>query len=79
MALFDASHSRWHSARRPPVDDAYTAWFNANSRCGQALRAWRDAAPETRPEAYRAYLAELALEEAAAAELERLQSTPMAA
>ena len=79
MALLDASHSRWLPSRRLPVDDAYTAWFNANSRCGQALRAWRDAARETRREAYRAYVAELALEEAAAAELERLQPAPLAA
>ena len=79
MALFDASHSRWLSARRPPVDDAYTAWFNANSRCGRALKAWHDAVPSARPDAYRAYQAELALEEAAAAELERLQPAPLAA
>ena len=70
MALFDISNSRWRSSRRPPVDDAYTAWFNANSRCGQALKSWQDAAPEARLDAYRAYRAELALEEAAAAELE---------
>ncbi len=53
-----------------PVDDAYTAWFSANRRCGEALQAWLDAGPEARPHAYRAYLAELALEEAAAADLE---------
>ena len=53
-----------------PVDDAYTAWFNANCRCGDALQAWLDAGPEARPHAYRVYLAELELEEAAAAELE---------
>jgi hypothetical protein len=53
-----------------PVDDAYTEWFNANCRCGEALQAWLDAGPEARPHAYRAYLAELELEEAAAAELE---------
>jgi hypothetical protein len=57
--------------RQPlPVDDAYTAWLNANSRCGEALQAWLDATPAARPSAYRAYLAELELEEAAAAELE---------
>ncbi len=53
-----------------PVDDAYTAWFNANLRCGEALQAWLDAGPEARPPAYRAYLAELEREEAAAAVLE---------
>jgi len=54
-----------------PVDDAYAAWFGAHSRCTQALRAWTTAAPGTRATAYRAYLAELELEEKAAAELER--------
>ena len=63
---------RWLPWRRPPVDDAYTAWFNAHSRCSQALRAWRSAAPGVRAAAYRTYLAELELEELAAAELARL-------
>ena len=79
MALLNTSHTRWLDSRRLPVDDAYTAWFNANSRCGQALRAWREAAPAARPDAYLTYLAELGLEEAAAAELERLQAAPLAA
>ena len=61
---------RWPRSRPLPVDDAYTAWFNANSRSGEALRAWLEAAPAARPAAYRAYLAELELEESAAAELE---------
>jgi hypothetical protein len=63
----------WHRWRRRPVDDAYTAWFGAHSRCTQALRAWSTAAPETRAAAYRAYLAELELEEQAAAALERFR------
>lgn len=67
MALIRTYQTRWLDSRLLPVDDAYTAWFNANSRCGQALRAWREAAPEARPDAYRAYLAELELEEAAGA------------
>jgi hypothetical protein len=70
MTLHDASHRWWHKSQRLPVDDVYTAWFNANSRCGEALRAWREAAPPARPHAYRAYQAELELEAAAAAELE---------
>jgi hypothetical protein len=69
---------RWFSSRRLPVDDAYTAWFNANSRSGMALSAWREAAPAARPDAYRAYLAELELEEAAAAELELHAVAPAA-
>jgi hypothetical protein len=64
----------WLRTRRPPVDDAYTAWFNAHSRCTQALRVWYAARGAARAAAYRAYLWELALEEAAAAELERLNA-----
>jgi hypothetical protein len=68
-----ASHA---SHTRRPEDDVYTAWFNANSRCGEALRAWREAKPAARPAAYRAYQLELELE--AAAELE-LHAAPVAA
>ena len=60
----------WSNSQRLPVDDAYSAWFNANSRSGEALRAWLEAAPAARSDAYTAYLAELEREEAAAAELE---------
>jgi hypothetical protein len=70
MTVHNAVCSRWLKSQRLPVDDAYTAWFNANSRCGEALQAWLDAGPAARPRAYRTYLAELELEEAAAAELE---------
>jgi hypothetical protein len=62
----------WSQCRRRPVDDAYTLWFNAHSRCTHALRAWNKAAPAARAAAYGAYLAELALEDVAAGELERL-------
>lgn len=62
----------WTRPRRPPADDAYTAWFNAHSRCTHALRVWRAAPRATRAAAHRAYLAELENEEAAALELERL-------
>jgi anti-sigma factor RsiW len=69
----------WRLAwRRPPVDDAYTEWLGAHSRCAAALAAWRSAEPSARADAYRAYLAELEQEELAAAELERLQP-PVAA
>jgi hypothetical protein len=70
MTFRAALRGRWLKARRLPVDDAYTAWFNAHSRSGEALQAWLEAAPAARPDAYRAYQAELELEEAAAAELE---------
>ena len=69
---------RWFPSRRLPVDAAYTAWLNANSRSGEALRAWLKAAPAARPDAYRAYLAELELEEAAAAELQSHAMAPAA-
>jgi hypothetical protein len=71
MTAHDAARTWWLRSRRRPVDDAYTAWFGAHSRCTQALRAWSTAAPATRAAAYRAYLAELELEEEAASELER--------
>jgi xanthine dehydrogenase iron-sulfur cluster and FAD-binding subunit A len=64
--------------RSAPLDDVYAAWLNANRRCGEALRAWREAAPAARADAYRAYQAELEQEAAAAAELET-HATPLAA
>jgi hypothetical protein len=70
MTRYDVLRGWRLKSQRLPVDDAYTTWFNANRRCGEALRAWLEAAPEARPDAYRAYLAELELEETAAAELE---------
>jgi hypothetical protein len=62
----------WVGERRPPVDDAYAAWFNAQSRCTQALRAWSGAARADRARTYRRYVVELALEEAAARRLAEL-------
>jgi hypothetical protein len=70
MTVHKAFHGGRFNSRRLPVDDAYTTWFNAHSRCGEALQAWLDAAPAARQDAYRAYLAELEREESAAAELE---------
>jgi hypothetical protein len=65
--------------RRPPVDDAYTTWLDAHSRCKEALDAWRAAAIGARAAAYRGYLRALELEELAAAELERLNPPRVAA
>jgi hypothetical protein len=66
------------SARPPlPVDDAYSAWFNAQQRCTVALRAWSTAPRALRAHAHRAYLVEL--EDMAAAELERLHGQRLAA
>jgi hypothetical protein len=63
-------HSLWVHWQRLRVDDAYAAWCDANSRCGEALRAWMGADPAARRDAYHAYRAELEREEAAATELE---------
>ena len=74
MTGHDAARTWWLHARRRPVDDAYTTWFAAFSRCTHALRTWSTAAPARRAAAYRAYLAELELEEAAAGRLEQLHA-----
>lgn len=54
------------------LDDAYVAWFAAESECEQALRAWFDGTSGNRREAYFAYRAALDREEAAAHDLQRL-------
>jgi hypothetical protein len=65
--------------RRSPADDAYSAWFNAQQRCSAALRAWSAAPHADRADAHCAYLVELALEEMAAEDLERLHRQRLAA
>ena len=65
--------------QRSPADDAYSAWFNAQERCSAALRAWTAAPHAGRADAHRAYLVELALEEMAAEDLERLHRQRLAA
>ena len=79
MSSLNTSLRLWTRPGRPPVDDAYTAWFNAQSRCAQALRAWRSAPRTERAEAYGAYLAALDVEEATARELERQHNNVRAA
>ncbi len=80
MTLHRTSCMSLRSSLRLPVDDAYTAWFNANSRCGHALAVWRGAAARgARAAAYDAYLIELELEEIAALELKQLHALPAAA
>ena len=54
------------------LDDAYSAWFDAESDCQQALRAWFNGTSSSREEAYFAYRAALDREEAAAGDLQRL-------
>jgi hypothetical protein len=54
------------------LDDAYLAWFSAESECEGALRTWFKAAGAQRTGAYSAYRAALDREEAAARDLARL-------
>lgn len=54
------------------IDDAYLAWFGAESECETMLREWFSATGERRDAAYLAYCAALDREEASARDLERL-------
>jgi hypothetical protein len=54
------------------LDDAYLAWFSAESECEQALRAWFHGTEAERPGAYFAYRVALDREEATARRLERV-------
>jgi len=54
------------------IDDAYLAWFYAESEAETLLRGWFQATGERRTVAYLAYRAALEREEAAALDLERL-------
>jgi hypothetical protein len=54
------------------IDDAYVAWFNAESECETQLQAWFRATGERRGIAYVSYRAALDREEASARDLERL-------
>ena len=54
------------------IDDAYMAWFNAESECERALRAWFEQTDAERDSAYAAYRTALDQEEAAARRLERV-------
>jgi hypothetical protein len=56
------------------LDDAYLAWFSAESDTENALRVWRQSIGSARTTAYAAYSAALDREEAAARDLERLWS-----
>ena len=54
------------------IDDAYSAWFNAESECEMRLQTWFRATGEGRRIAYISYRAALDREEASALDLERL-------
>jgi hypothetical protein len=54
------------------LDDAYLAWFSAESESEAALRAWFGSVGDLRARTYLTYRAALDREEAAARDLERL-------
>ena len=54
------------------LDDAYLAWFSAESECEATLQAWFQSTGEAREDRYLSYLAALDREEASARDLERL-------
>lgn len=54
------------------LDDAYTTWLIAESEAEQSLEAWRERASGASASRYRAYLAAVDREEAAARDLQRL-------
>ncbi len=56
------------------LDDAYLAWFSAESESEAALKAWWRSTGAGRSVAYLAYRAALDREEAAAHDLKRLWS-----
>ena len=56
------------------LDDAYLAWFSAETESESALRAWWQSTGSSRASCYAAYRAALDREEAAARDLERLWS-----
>jgi hypothetical protein len=54
------------------LDNAYLAWFGAETECEHALHAWFQRTGDQRATAYFAYRAALDREEAAARDLERV-------
>jgi hypothetical protein len=54
------------------LDDAHTTWLIAESETEQTLEAWREGGSGARASRYRAYLAAIEREEAAARDLRRL-------
>ena len=70
MSTRQLIHPSWRVLWRSAADDAYSAWFNAEQRCGEALRAWRDAESHSaRAMAYLAYCFAIDVEERAAVQL----------
>ena len=54
------------------IDDAYLAWFGAESECETALRVWFRSSGTEDSVAFAAYVAALDREEAAARDLQKL-------
>lgn len=54
------------------LDDAHLAWLIAETRCAEALRAWREGTAGDADIAFCFYIAALNREESAAQHLERL-------
>ena len=80
MSPLEAIHPAGRVPPRASADDAYSAWYNAQQRCGEALRAWREArGRSSRATAYFTYRFELDGEEAAANELSRVSTLALAA
>jgi hypothetical protein len=76
MSTRELIQPSWRVLWQTADDDAYSAWFNAEQRCGDALRAWRDAdSHRERASAYLAYCFAIDVEERAAARLQRACST----
>jgi hypothetical protein len=80
MSPLKAIQPDWRVPPPATADDAYSAWFNAQQRTGEALSAWREARGRSaRATAYFAYRFELDREEAAATELSRVSTLALAA
>ncbi|MGA8722757.1 MAG: hypothetical protein WB557_32450 [Solirubrobacteraceae bacterium] len=70
--MTDAANSEVATIGVRLFDDAYLAWFSAESECEDVLRAWFQSTREQRATTYFAYRAALDREEAAARDLERV-------
>lgn len=80
MSTRQPIHPTWRVLWGCAADDPYSAWFNAEHRCAEALQAWRDAqGASARATAYLAYCFAIDVEERAAAQLASAVARPLAA
>lgn len=70
---WEIGHARAGSEARP-IDDAYTIWVAATTECARALRTWFTATSRNSGDAYWTYQAALDREEAAAHDLQLLET-----